>query len=143
MTSLSAHASLTKEYLMPHDTINAIIRCQDGSHGIFEVNFAAPVKSRFCSSIKITGTKGWIEITTFSPEGKYGPHYKTRIFTEAGEPEELVHKSDGVEQEIKHFLSVLSGKKKDEGFGEPREALKDVALIEAALTSDGNPVALL
>jgi hypothetical protein len=140
MTSLSAHSSLTKEYLMPTDTLNAIVRCQDGSHGVVELSFAAPVQSRSGNVIKITGTKGWMEITTFTPVGKEGSHYKAHIYTEAGE-EEFVHKSDGVEREVGYFISVVSGKK-DEGFGDPREALMDVAFIEAALKSDGKSLTL-
>lgn len=48
------------------------------------------------------------------------------------------YKSDGVSKEVAAFLDTLSGN--DLGLGEPRETLRDVALIQAALTSGGAPV---
>lgn len=82
-----------------------------------------------------------MEVSPFTPAGKEGSYYKAHIHTDAGE-EELVHESDGVQKEIGYFIDVVNGKK-DEGFGDPRGALMDVALIEAALKSDGKPVTLL
>jgi len=80
LESLSGHATLTKEYLAPHDTIQvriqaiiptkdthyvtlqAVFRTRAGATGIFELSFAAPQASRAGTLITITGTKGWIKI---------------------------------------------------------------------------------
>ena len=51
------------EHLLPHDTINATARSEDGTHGIVELTFGAPVPSRSSlagNGISITGTDGWV-----------------------------------------------------------------------------------
>src|SRR5882757_7175766 len=66
MTHLSGFASLNKDWLAPHDTINATIKAADGSHGTFELSFAAPSPSRSGAGggggIIITGTDGWLQV---------------------------------------------------------------------------------
>ena len=43
--------------------------------------------------------------------------------------------------EVASFLDAIDGK--DDGYGQPKDALKDVAFIQAALNSDGKPVDLV
>ncbi|KIK34237.1 hypothetical protein CY34DRAFT_26897 [Suillus luteus UH-Slu-Lm8-n1] len=155
MTHLSGFASLNKEWLAPHDTINTIIKNADSSHGIFELSFAAPSPSRSDSGrdIVITGTDGWLQVkqtmardlvhnvdkpifritiksATRDANGELGP-----------EKEEVIDEPiRGVELEQASFFAALDGK--DDGLGSPLGALKDVAVIEAALTSDGNLIDL-
>lgn len=155
MTHLSGFASLNKEWLAPHDTINTIIKNADSSHGIFELSFAAPSPSRSDSGrdIVITGTDGWLQVqqtlardlvhnidkpifritiksATRDANGELGP-----------EKEEVIDEPiRGVELEQASFFAALDGK--DDGLGSPLGALKDVAVIEAALTSDGKLVDL-
>lgn len=155
MTHLSGFASLNKEWLAPHDTINTIIKNADSSHGIFELSFAAPSPSRSDSGrdIVITGTDGWLQVqqtlardlvhnvdkpifritiksATRDANGELGP-----------EKEEVIDEPiRGVELEQASFFAALDGK--DDGLGSPLGALKDVAVIEAALTSDGKLIDL-
>lgn len=155
MIHLSGFASLNKEWLAPHDTINTIIKNADSSHGIFELSFAAPSPSRSDSGrdIVITGTDGWIQVkqtmardlvhnvekpifritiksATRDANGELGP-----------EKEEVIDEPmRGVELEQASFFAALDGK--DDGLGSPLGALKDVAVIEAALTSDGKLIDL-
>ncbi|KAG9307907.1 hypothetical protein JVU11DRAFT_12951 [Chiua virens] len=156
MTHLSGFASLNLEYLAPQDTINAIIKSADGSHGIFELSNAAPTQSRSSvgNGIVITGTDGYLTINqttakdpvtggersvfrvviksvTRSVDGKVGPEKEAVI-------DEL---SRGVEQELASFFAAaLEGK--EDGLGSPRGALRDVAIIEAALKSNGQLIDL-
>ncbi|KAG1726233.1 hypothetical protein EDB19DRAFT_1833528 [Suillus lakei] len=69
MTHLSGFASLNKECLAPHDTINTIIKNADGSHGIFELSFTAPSPSRSDADqgLVITGTDGWLQSVAATP----------------------------------------------------------------------------
>lgn len=144
------------EWLAPHDTINAIIKSADGSHGIFELSNAAPTDSR--SSIGngtvITGTNGFLTINstkikdpvtgdeksvfriiiksvTRDASGKAGP-----------EREEVIDEPvRGVELELASFFAAaLEGK--EDGLGSPRGALLDVAVIQAALNSGGELIDL-
>jgi hypothetical protein len=150
MTHLSGFASLNKDWLAPHDTINTIIKTADGSHGTFELSYAAPSPSRSSTGggIIVTGTDGWLQIqqtqardfvlnvekpvfritiksATRDSNGVLGP-----------EKEEVIDEPiRGVELEQASFFAALAGN--DDGLGSPLGALKDVAVIEAALTSYG------
>lgn len=140
------------EHLPPHDTIHATVKAADGSHGIVEMSFGAPVPSRAQESnggISITGTEGWIWIKNLKNDaGVQVVRVTTKRVVrneqgeDTGEEEEVLEeRSCGVEEELKSFFAAVSGN--DDGFGTPFGALKDVAWIQAALTSDGNPVDLV
>lgn len=59
-----------------------------------------------------------------------------------GETEDVLEeRSQGVEEELKRFFAAIAGN--DDGFGDPFEALKDVAIVQAGLNSNGNPVDLV
>ncbi|KDQ06959.1 hypothetical protein BOTBODRAFT_60302 [Botryobasidium botryosum FD-172 SS1] len=138
ITEVSAFASLNKAILAPHDTINAILRCADGTHGIWELSFGSPSSTRGAlNATSITGTEGWIQIGNTQKDGK--THIKVDVH-KGDETKTTVLPSCGVEKELEHFLELLGGR--DEGFGEPRSVLKDVAFIEAALNSEGNLIKL-
>jgi hypothetical protein len=140
------------DYLKPHDTINVVLKAADGSHGIFELTYAAPTQSRTGDAMIVTGTSGWLSVsranvqeagttaqisvirTTIKSvtdvDGKPGP-----------EKEEVIDEpARGVEVELKSFFAAIGGD--DDGLGNPAEALKDVAIIQAALNSEGKPVDL-
>lgn len=62
-----------------------------------------------------------------------------------GKEEVNDYQSKGVENEIKFFAQAVLGQKDEpeaEGKGEPRGAIRDVAVIEASLTSEGQLVDL-
>ena len=152
MVSVSSYASLSQEHLPPHDTINAIVRSADGSHGIVELTWGAPVESRLKlahSGVTVTGTEGWVSIDNAkNAEGKNVLVVATRVRVKdaqgrpVGETEEIVKKEvSGVKEEFRRFFNAVNGK--DDGFGKPIDALKDVAFIQAALNSNGAPVDLV
>ncbi|KAG6856409.1 hypothetical protein H0H87_004839 [Tephrocybe sp. NHM501043] len=142
LTHLSGFASLNKEYLAPHDTINAIVRAGTDFHGTAELTWAAPIKARpNTDGFFITGTKGWLSVN-FS-----GGVYRVLIkwVDESGnEREEVIEKEgQGVKGELEAFFAVAEGKEGALVIGDPLEALRDVAFIQAALNSDGSLVDLI
>lgn len=155
MISLSSYASLNMEHLPPHDTINATVKTADGVHGLVEMTFGAPVQSRSQEAnngISFTGSDGWIWIknTTAVIDGTQTSVCRITIKKvernekgeDVGETEEVVEiPTCGVVTEWKSFFAALGGQ--DDGFGSPEGALKDVAWIQAGLTSNGNPVDLV
>lgn len=144
------------EHLPPHDTINATVRLGDGTHGIVELTFGAPVPSRSNltgNGISITGTEGWVWINqtkTTTPHGNEESIFRVttrRVVRnenneDIGETEEVVEERvRGVDIELKSFFQAIGGT--DDDFGNPYNALKDVAFIQAALSSNGSPVDLV
>ncbi|KAH7883142.1 hypothetical protein F5I97DRAFT_181984 [Phlebopus sp. FC_14] len=155
MTHLSGFASLNVEWLAPHDTINTIIKLADGSHGIFELSFAAPNTSRTVGNgATITGTDGYLTVgqarvrdpITGGDKTIFRITIKSVTKGEDGKPgsekEEVIDEpSRGVELELASFFAAaLAGN--DDGMGNPRGALQDVAVIEAALNSAGSLIDL-
>lgn len=152
MVSLSGYASLNQDYLAPHDTLNSVVRTADGAHGLFELTFACPTAAKHQlarGGISVTGTKGWVSIdnaTSVEGKGALVITVCTRQ-TDAqgrttGETEEKIEKLvSGVSEEFKRFFKAIDGE--DDGFGQPGNALKDVAFIQAALNSNGAPVDLV
>lgn len=156
IVSLSGYASLNQEHLAPHDVINATTRNADGSHGLVELHFGAPVPSRSTlagNGISVTGSDGWVFLDMVKGKDANGKVYPavritTRTVTRddkglpTGEKEEVIEeRSQGVEVELKSFFAAIAGN--NDGFGDPFEALKDVAFIQAGLNSNGSPVDLV
>ncbi|KAI8989027.1 oxidoreductase family protein [Trametes punicea] len=147
MKTVSAFASLAKDILLPHDTINAVVKSDDGSHGLVELTWGAPTLSRSKeagNNITITGTEGWIEVTRMN--GIIRVSVKTIARDKDGKPtgetaEVIDEKEVGVQREIQGFLQAIHGS--DDGVDDPRGTLVDVAFIEAALNSNGAPVDLV
>jgi len=147
-TQLSSFASLHKSYLPPHDTIHSILRSPDNSSGIYELTFASPSGTLGSSNgYTITGSAGYILVTNASDGIKVVLHTVKTVKDgdkekDVEEEEEFVEPSVGVTREVESFLKFVSGQDDGQGLGEPRETLKDVALIEAALNSEGSVVDL-
>lgn len=156
LVSLSGHATLTKKYLAPQDTINAVVKTSAGATGIFELSFAAPYASRAGGVTTFTGTSGWISIAgaKATVDGKEQNVNRVTIRTVKAkgtkdkdgnlEFEEVVEVVDepscGVRAEFASFVERLHGT--DDGLGDPVGALRDVAFIQAALNSNGDAVSL-
>ncbi|KAH8102098.1 oxidoreductase family protein [Cristinia sonorae] len=156
ITTLTAFSSLNMDHLPPHDTIHAVVKTEDGTHGIVELTWGAPVPSRSeeaNNGISITGSDGWIWIKmTRSKDANGTEQNVVRITTkqvvrnekgeDVGESETILEERvRGVEEEIRSFFAAVNGN--DDGFGAPFAALKDVAWIQAGLTSNGQPVDLV
>ncbi|KAF9462193.1 hypothetical protein BDZ94DRAFT_1194870 [Collybia nuda] len=152
LTHLSGFASLNKDYLKPHDTINTVVRAGSHFHGTVEMTFASPTKTRPVSDgFVITGTDGWISVNQVSVAGSTAPALrvliKSVVKTE-GKPEEekeeiIEEPMKGVEAEFKSFFDKISGKSDGTDIGDPLAALRDVAFIQAALNSEGSLVDLI
>ncbi|KAL6298949.1 oxidoreductase family protein [Sparassis latifolia] len=154
LKTLSGFASLNKKWLAPHDTINSVVQSADGSHGIIEMTFAAPLPSRSQTAgngITMTGTDGYLTVNQVQviDGGSSVGRFRITLRTvqkdangkETGEAEEIIDKPvDGVPQELARFLKAVTGE--DDGKGDARGALADVAVIQASLTSNGSPIDL-
>ncbi|KAJ4479354.1 hypothetical protein J3R30DRAFT_3477681 [Lentinula aciculospora] len=152
-THLSGFASLNKEYLLPHDTIHCVVRAGSSYHGIVEMTFASPTKSIPASeNIVITGSKGWLACNSTSEGFKMVIKFVEEM-SKSGEEKEykeeekiMLFPGKGVETELAAFFDdiVTQGTGKSAlDVGNPRNALKDVAFIEAALNSKGNLIDLV
>lgn len=136
--TLSAHVSLAQEHLAPTDTFIAVSSCSDGSHGVFELSMGAPINSRNENVLKIAGKDGWIDVIDEKDYRIVVLHTRTKD----GENEQnFEFKREGVKKEIEYFVDAVNGGK-GEGVGDPREALRDVAFIEAGLNSKGEKIDL-
>ncbi|KAG7445420.1 oxidoreductase family protein [Guyanagaster necrorhizus] len=133
ITHLSSFASLNKEYLAPHDTIHAIAKASSHYSGTLEMTFAFPTTSKPVSAkdaYVVTGTEGYAAISID------GGFIKAILTTEKKETV-VKEKMRGVELELGSFFDAADSKEGIEPFGNPVDALKDVAFIEAALKSNG------
>ncbi|VDC05297.1 unnamed protein product [Peniophora sp. CBMAI 1063] len=133
--NLTGFAALHRKFLAPHDTIHAAVRTESGASGTFELTFAAPSSDLGSDNgFTIIGSKGFITVRT--SDGKQ----KIEVHVTDAETETIETKLAGVELELKSFLKAIAGE--DDDTQEPRSALKDLAFIEAALTSNGSLVDL-
>lgn len=141
--------------MKPHDTINVVLKAADGSHGILELTFAAPTQSRTKegNGTIITGDSGWLSVNQASVQDASTASQKSVLRTTirsvvevdgkpSTEKEEVIDEPvRGVEEEFSSFFKAIQGQN-DDGLGDPAGALQDVALIQAALNSDGQLVDL-
>lgn len=109
------------------------------------MTFGYPTKSHPEDGFSISGTKGWVDVK------KEGSNIKVVLYSlvkedDNGEYEEKEEKFEdpftGVEHELKSFFAIINGKDDGLGLGNPKNALKDVAFIQAALNSHGSLVDL-
>lgn len=148
LTHLSGFASLNKDYLPPHDTIQAVAKSigKDTTfHGTASLTWASPTPSKSVpDGITIIGTDGWLSATTIYAEGVVRITIRSVVHVE-GKPdeerEEIIDKPiQGVERELGSFFAATNGT--DDGLGDPLGALRDVAFIQAGLDSNGDLVDL-
>lgn len=153
LTHLSGFASLNKDYLLPHDTIQAIAKADDNFHGIIEITFASPTKSLPDGDrLVITGTEGWLSVNVVNKPGTTTGETFIRTVIRSvvkvdGKPDEeneevIEYPESGIAAEFASFFDAIRGKDDGLGFGEPFAALGDVAFIQAALNSNGELVDL-
>ncbi|KAF8153375.1 hypothetical protein B0H34DRAFT_800584 [Crassisporium funariophilum] len=152
LTHLSGFASLNKDYLKPHDTINAVVKAGDHFHGTAELTWAFPTKTRpEADGIVITGTDGWLSVNQVNKPGSTAPVLriliKSIVKLEGGQEEEKEEVIEvpmkGVVAELESFFDAITGKDDGLALGDPLAALGDVAFIQAALNSNGELVDLI
>ncbi|KAL1730776.1 hypothetical protein EV714DRAFT_249781 [Schizophyllum commune] len=146
--TISSFAALNREILPPHDTIHAIAAA-GRAHGNITITFASPTKSKADTDDYVfIGTKGWIGIRIVPDKKLYRV---TTMWRASGDKEEYKEDEDvaevpqgkGVQHELGAFFDAVAGKEGAPKVGEPLDALRDVAFIQAALNSEGKPVDLL
>jgi predicted dehydrogenase len=147
LTHVSSFASLNKTYLAPHDTIHAIAKSTSDFHGMVEISFASPTQSLpVADEFTVTGTGGWLSVNqTAAPDSDTSvvrvvitSNLRGDSAMVAEREEVIVEPRRGVEAEMEGFFEALKGG--NDGLGDPRGALRDVAFIEAALRSGGQLV---
>lgn len=107
------------------------------------MTWAAPTPTRpVTDGFVITGTEGWLTVNTiYKTAGR--PVIRVLIKSvvkEEGKPEsekeEVIEEEDrGVQVELSSFFGAIGGR--DDGLGDPVGALRDVAIIQAGLNSEG------
>ena len=150
LTHLSAFVSLNKDYLKPYDTIHAIAKAGDSFHGLVEITFALPTQSVPAGDlISVTGTDGWLSVNQVEKPGNKGTFIRIVIKSVVkveGKPneekEEVIEVAqNGIVAEFASFFDAIQGKDEPE-IGNPFDALRDVAFVEASLKSNGEVVDL-
>lgn len=135
--------------MLPHDTITVIGRGASNAnaqfYGTLDMSFGFPTKSSPGSGLAILGSKGWVDLKFNG--GLYSVVLRVVTKeTDEGEYEEseetFEYKEEGVAVELKSFFGAVNGQDDGLGLGEPAGALKDVAFIQAALTSNGSEIEL-
>lgn len=98
------------------------------------------------TAITVLGSHGWVSQKPVQVDGKdVSQVVLRRVKVDGkGEEEEISRDFDnrGVQVELESWLNAIANKNDGLGFGDPRNALQDVALIEAALKSNGRSVDL-
>lgn len=135
ITHLTGFASLNKEYLAPCDSVHAVVRAGKQIHGIVDMTWAWPTKSRASTdTFVISGTDGWISISVDNAI------VRVKIVSRSKNVPEIIEKPlIGVQVELASFCDGIAGTDTMD-IGEPVGALRDVAFIQAALGSNGTLV---
>lgn len=133
---LSGFASLNVDWLAPLDTITTTLQTTSGIPGTFTMSFVLASKTLGNNSFKVNGTLG--QITTVDG----GDRMKVTITDSKGKAEVSEYPKDGVPLELASFVNVIKGTT-DDGLGDPHNALKDAALLQAAFESHGSPVDMI
>jgi predicted dehydrogenase len=137
IAQISAFTRLNREILVPLDTINATVRLEDGSTGLFGVTFAAS-KGKF--EIELMGQEGSIRADLGGAESSV-------TLVKDGKEEVKTFRDANRTAILGEFVSfgkaVLEGGK--DGENDPEEALADLAILEFMLKSGergGEPIAV-
>ncbi|KAJ7625542.1 hypothetical protein FB45DRAFT_1083826 [Roridomyces roridus] len=148
LTHVSGFASLNYDHLKPHDTIHAVVKAGSNFHGIVELSFGFPTESTPEADLfVITGSEGTMTVNFIKEDGASICRLLiTRAIKVEGEPtEEVVEVVDepvgGVKVELASFFEAIAGKP-TLALGDPLEALRDVAFIQAGLNSEGQLIDL-
>jgi len=133
---LSGFSSLNVDWLAPIDTITTTLQTTGGIHGTFTMTFALPFKPSSGNTFNVIGTTGQIATVV------EGNRMKVTITNAKGGVEISEYPVDGVPLELASFVNVVRGAA-DDGLGDPLNALKDAAFLQAAFESHGKPIDLV
>lgn len=125
--SLQAFTYLVNPKLAPVDALSAVMRTRNGVPGTFTATWSSPIKRG--TEIEIVTTNGTVVAT--------GVDAYVKRKEGSGEPAEEhfnLGYSSGVKAEVESFArGILNGRLDPRE--EPGEAVKDLAMVEAILTS--------
>lgn len=119
------------------DTLTTLIKFDNGCSGAMVISYAASV-SKACW--RVACSKGTVTVERGAGQGgQFGYHLKLQ--PRVGDASHQFYPLTGLEQEWKSFISEVQGAINHttdgplDNRGSPREALKDLAIVEAALAS--------
>jgi hypothetical protein len=133
---LSGFASLNVDWLAPLDTITSTLQTTGGTHGTFTMSFALSAQTLSDISFKVNGSSGQATLAIV------GNKMIVTITNSKEEAEVSEYIMDGVPAELAGFVNVVNGVA-DDGLGDPLNALKDAALMQAAFNSRGSSIDLI
>ncbi|KIR53880.1 NAD-binding Rossmann fold oxidoreductase [Cryptococcus gattii Ru294] len=141
ITHVSAHTALNNQHLPPYDWLSVITRSEPSNiHGQMLIDYGARGREPVWE-LRLTGSDGEIYSEDVSDHGVDSIKVQVRSgkFGRTNAEVKIFPKT-GVYEEQRRFFEAIAGKPDE--YGSVQGALNDVALIQAALTSNGNEVAL-
>ncbi|OXG36200.1 NAD-binding Rossmann fold oxidoreductase family protein [Cryptococcus neoformans Bt120] len=141
ITHLSAHTALNNEHLPPYDWLSVITRSEPNNiHGQILIDYGARGREPMWE-LRLTGSEGEIYSEDIDDNGVDSIRVQVRSGKfERTNREIKIFPKTGVYEEQRRFFEAIAGKPDE--YGSVQGALNDVALLQAALTSNGNEVAL-
>jgi predicted dehydrogenase len=130
---LSAFTKLTRDYLPPVDTVDAILKTKTGIIGSFSVSFGSSTSG---SEYTITGEKGYVSVTRGTAGtgggalvGSMSSWVVSQISGAEPTKREFPNEGTGVQQEVISWAQSLCGGKALDERQTPANALKDLELV--------------
>jgi predicted dehydrogenase len=130
---LSAFTKLTRDYLPPVDTMDAIMKTETGIIGSFNVSFGSSTSG---SGYTVTGDKGYVGVfrgTAGTGGGALVGSMSSRVISqmigEERKEKEFANEGTGVHQEVAAWAQALSSGKSLDERQTPENALIDIELV--------------
>jgi len=130
---LSAFTKLTRDYLPPVDTVDAILKTETGITGSFSVSFGSSTSG---SEYTITGENGYVSVVRGTAGtgggalvGSMSSWVVSQMIGEERKEKEFANEGTGVHQEVAAWAQSLSGGKSLDERQTPENALIDIELV--------------
>lgn len=143
VASVVGRTRLVLPYLAPVDTLISTLELASGVLGSLRKSWAAPPGKPLGDWFDAWCEKGYLALGPAD-----GGKIKLSVFEAGQDVIEEVFARSGVERELASFIGCIAGtgpqdwEREGEEIGKPEEVLKDLALIQAALESDGKTMTL-
>ncbi|ORY57679.1 hypothetical protein BCR35DRAFT_319434 [Leucosporidium creatinivorum] len=141
--SVSALTSLNNEYLAPSDTLHALITCEDGSVGTFQLSFGSS-PTFVQEELRLVGSTGHLSVSAATAGARQAGFAVSVHAGGSDKPKETFYESNGVELAIRCFLKAVLGEatEEEEQRAGAERARRDVEFVLKCLGSEGKPVKL-
>jgi predicted dehydrogenase len=127
---LSAFTKMTREYLPPVDTVDAVMKTKNGVTGTFSVSFGS---SNNGSEYTVTGEEGYVTVYRGGNlQGKMGGTVVVKIGTDDETVTKFENDGNGVMEEVDAWAKALVGGKGLDARQTPENALKDLEIVSVA-----------